>query len=610
METRSIRPLVQIAVLIAVLAILEFTQLHTFSSLDNRMTDYAVRHRAHALKADEDILLVDIDERSLKKMAELEGKWPWPLAVHATLVDLLQAYQPRAIVFDIQFSDRDRLRPESDAYLAEVAQKYSNVFFPMQIINTSSAYNWPFFGEELGFKPAVGMDTESHGSKGLILPLWDIARTGRVGTVNFTEDEDGIGRRYLLRTSLHGWELPSLPAKVAGALGYSLPDDNHIVLHWRGGVRPHKSLSYYDVYWSLNSQEQSIDLQQFRNRIIVIGGTAHGLHDLRATPVASLYPAVEILATAIDNLKNRQFMQYLPGFLPLAVTLAMLAVLLFLFVKYAHPVKIGFGLLAVSAGMLIMGYVAVMARLIVPVVSPLVFLWLYYVIAALLEYRREKWARQRAVNMFSRFLDPRIVHDLVGGNPESAISSRSQQITVLFSDIRGFTSLSENRSAEEILSLLNSYFGRQVKVIFQHGGTMDKFIGDAIMAFWGAPVVQPDHASRAVAAALDMVDSLQKFKQESSEVGESFDIGIGIHSGEAVVGMIGFEERMDYTCIGDTVNLASRIEGQTKGICRVLISAETRALCKDEFDFIDHGSYKVKGREQEAHLYEPRRKSS
>jgi len=287
-----------------------------------------------------------------------------------------------------------------------------------------------------------------------------------------------------------------------------------------------------------------------------------------------------------------------------------ITILMLLFVYHAHPVQIGLGLLAVSAGLLAAGYAAVMARLILPVVTPLVFIWLYYAIAALLEYLREKSARHRAVSMFSRFLDPRVVHELVEGNPESAVSSRSQQITVLFSDIRGFTTLSENRSAGEILDLLNRYFSRQVKVIFEHGGTMDKFIGDAIMAFWGAPVAQDDHAGRAVAAALDMVDALQQFKQESGELGETFDIGIGIHSGEAVVGMIGFEERMDYTCIGDTVNLASRIEGQTKGLSRVLVSAETRALCQDEFDFVDHGSYKVKGREQEAHLYEPRRKSS
>jgi adenylate cyclase len=210
--------------------------------------------------------------------------------------------------------------------------------------------------------------------------------------------------------------------------------------------------------------------------------------------------------------------------------------------------------------------------------------------------------------MFSRFLDPHVVNDLVGTDTSDALKSRSLKITVLFSDIRGFTTLSENRNAEEILSLLNKYFSKQVKVIFQHGGTMDKFIGDAIMAFWGAPVNDPQHALHAVQAALDMSDSVEEFRNELEDIGQVFDIGIGIHSGDAVVGMIGFEERMDYTCIGDTVNLASRIEGQTKGVCRVLVSDETRRQCGEAFDFIDHGFYKVKGREQQVRLFEPRRR--
>jgi adenylate cyclase len=145
-------------------------------------------------------------------------------------------------------------------------------------------------------------------------------------------------------------------------------------------------------------------------------------------------------------------------------------------------------------------------------------------------------------------------------------------------------------------------------VIFRNGGTMDKFIGDAIMAFWGAPVDDPEQARHAVEAALEMCDTLLEFKQQLGEAGEHFDVGIGIHTGPAVVGFIGSENRLDYTAIGDTVNLASRIEGQTKGVARVLVSEETHRLCGEAFDFSDHGFYKVKGRTQEVQLLEPRRK--
>ncbi len=153
------------------------------------------------------------------------------------------------------------------------------------------------------------------------------------------------------------------------------------------------------------------------------------------------------------------------------------------------------------------------------------------------------------------------------------------------------------------MALLNHDFSWQVDVVFRHGGTLDKFIGDAIMAFWGAPDEDAMHAQRAVAAALDMADQLERFKQE---LGKTFDIGI--HTGSAVVGFVGSERRQEYTAIGDTVNLASRIEGQTKDVSRVLVSFETMQACGTAFDFVDHGSYKVKGRAREVRLYEPRRK--
>jgi adenylate cyclase len=213
--------------------------------------------------------------------------------------------------------------------------------------------------------------------------------------------------------------------------------------------------------------------------------------------------------------------------------------------------------------------------------------------------------------MFSRFLDPRVVNDLVT-NQRNLLTegAKSREVTLLFSDIRGFTTLSESHTPEQVVDILNRYFTLQVDVVFRHHGTVDKFIGDCIMAFWGAPLADPDQAKNAVAAALEMAQVLLEFRKGlGPELAEVFDVGIGIHTGPAVVGFMGSQNKLDYTAIGDAVNLASRIEGQTKGVARVLVSAATRERCGDAFDFVERGTYKVKGREQPVQLYEPREKA-
>ncbi|HLD68087.1 MAG TPA: adenylate/guanylate cyclase domain-containing protein, partial [Pseudomonas sp.] len=173
---------------------------------------------------------------------------------------------------------------------------------------------------------------------------------------------------------------------------------------------------------------------------------------------------------------------------------------------------------------------------------------------------------------------------------------------------RNFTTLSERHSAPQIMQLLEHYFSQQVEVLFNYRATLDKFIGDAVMAFWGAPLANPHQAADAIQAALEMLENVERFRQEFGH--PDFDIGIGIHTGSAVVGMVGASQRYDYTAIGDTVNLASRIEGLTKGRARLLVSAATMQACAERFDFVAHGDFQVKGRNEAVTLFEPKRKTS
>jgi adenylate cyclase len=280
-----------------------------------------------------------------------------------------------------------------------------------------------------------------------------------------------------------------------------------------------------------------------------------------------------------------------------------------LFVAFEKKLDVrAIGAVLAAATILFLGASWLLAgRLILlPLLTPLAAAWAFYAAAALSEYLRERRQRQEAVAMFSRFVNPHVVKQLL----DQGVQTARREVTLLFSDIRGFTTLSETRSPEEVVTLINRYFSLQVDVVWRHGGTLDKYIGDCIMAMWGAPLDNPQHARSAVACALDMADTLQVFKRELGAEHLEFDVGIGLHSGPAVVGLIGSDKRREYTAIGDTVNLASRIEGLTKDAKRrILVSKDTAELCGDAFEFVSCGTFPVKGRAQPVELLEPRRKS-
>jgi adenylate cyclase len=601
-----------IALAAVLLIVLNSVWLNLFSTLDNRLSDLFVRQVAQKLSPDPDIVIVDIDEASLAAMQDTAGSWPWPRAVHGELLQGIARQQPRAIVFDIMFSEPDRYRPESDQFFNEVLHELHNVYFPMAQLEGNQSLGVPLaeLAKVIAIPHAPDADPNA---RAILLPPQAIAtESWRVGLINFTEDKDGIARKHELHRNISGWQLESLPVRVMRDLGYAIPQQADIILHWRGDSQAYKHISYSELYADQSRQKPQRDAHELTGKIIIIGTTATGLHDIRATPISSLYPGVAILATALDNLKNQRYLHAAPAYFTPLLAMLLIAIQLPLFVRCRLDVfRIGGALLLLSSALLAAQYFAMTRLYNAALITPLLFGWGFYFAAALSEYLREKRSREQTVRIFNRFLDPRVVSSLVAqGETPQSLSGRARDITVLFSDIRGFTTLSEKRSPEEIVSLLNRYFSLQVDIIFRHGGTLDKFIGDAIMAFWGAPQDDPQHAQHAVAAALKMEQSLLRFKEELGEDGKDFDVGIGIHTGKAVVGFIGSDARMDYTAIGDTVNLSSRIEGLTKGVARILVSSDTVAHCKDAFDFSPTGSYKVKGRVQEVELFTPAKVST
>jgi adenylate cyclase len=597
-----------LAIVVLVAAALELFALRWLRPIENRVLDAFVRMQAAQLAPDPDIVLVEIDEKSLAAMQPDAGRFPWPREVYADLIAGLAAQKPRAIVFDIMFSEPDRFRPQSDRAFVEAVQHHKNIWFPMLRLDASLDSR----GERAAdLAWALGLvrdrNADPNARIAVVPPLALPPELWRAGTINYLEDADGVGRRYAIRTSVRGWQLFSLPARLALDLGWPLPDREDMMLAWRGGSGAFPRVSFSDLYEDFNRSQRRRPANEFSGKIVIIGASAAGLGDLRVTPLSSVQPGAEILGTAIENLKNGRSMSRVPPELPAAAALLLVALLYWAFRRNIDAARSGAALAAASIAIAGGAWAAAGRLLLAPVVAPLAAGWLFYFGAALAAYLRERRARAEAIAMFSRFVNPHVVKTLVeaGGLPPG----QSREVTLLFSDIRGFTSLSETRKPEEVVALLNRYFSIQVEVIFSHGGSLDKFIGDAIMAFWGAPLEEPAHARRAVACALDMAAALERFKEEAGEVARNFDVGIGIHSGPAVVGLIGSEKRREYTAIGDTVNLASRIEGLTKDAGRrILVSADTVRLCGDAFDFVSCGSYKVKGRTQEVELFAPKRK--
>jgi adenylate cyclase len=609
------------------------------ADLEARSYDLRSRWTADASRAHPDIVVVAIDENSLDVYRDRLGRWPWSRDVHATLIEYLHAAGARLVVFDILFPEPDLRDPEADRNFAEVIAASGRVVLPMTFTpgDAVEASRW---SERRGRREddalrrlALGSDGGSEARRAYAEPPWTFFLAGAVavGDASIDPGEDGVLRHYGPAIGYGGDLYPSLalaaaraaePERFGGPVSVedralavgtvTLPADRgRLVLRWRGPYQGKGGSTYpvFPAFHVLNSVEQvlagdtpDVPFERFEGKIVLVGVTGAGLQDARSTPLRPLEPGVHLHATALDNLLSGDPIRAaspLQGgalvlFSGLAVGLAA-----------AIPSSVA---LAAAASLLLLLILAgltgtaLAAGLWLPLAAPVLAGVVAYAGATATGYMVEGRERRRVREIFGRYLAPEVVRRLAEDPAALRLGGDRVQVTVLFTDVRGFTALVERLPAEVTIELLNDYLEAMAEIVFRHGGTLDKFIGDAVMAFWGAPLPDAHHAGRALAAAMEMQQAAERIDRAwaGRGLGQPFAIGVGVSTGEAVVGNVGsLSRKLDYTAIGDTVNLASRLEGLTRQHgAPILVSEATAAAAGLDFEFSDLGEVHVKGKER------------
>ncbi|MBE0365575.1 adenylate cyclase [Pseudoalteromonas ulvae UL12] len=581
-----------------------------FNALDNALFDWQSSVIQADLKSDDNIVVIAIDDMSLNAMTPIAGRWVWPRSVHAELIEGLQPYSVQAIAFDILFIEPDIYRPDDDQYFYEVLQQSPHVFLPILALENHSPLDKPL--HELAsnlplFSALPSTDSSNHT---LLWPSHFNVNKQRLGAINLLKDKDGVARHYALFHQLDHWQVTSLPAAILTYLNIDLPPEKTLRLQWRGAAdTPYKTFHYSTVYQAISAQDEAF-LQQFSGKTILIGTTSAGLYDARHVAVNDNLPGIYILATVLDNISHQHYYQPISVYWIAALCIGVIFMIALIYAYHtAYSQQIVHACLLVFL-ILTIGFYASLWLLKLSVyvafgtvmANTVLTLILFCMVFGYMEYL----SRSKAQQLFGRFLDPNVVKQLLDeGKFNVEQLNQKKQVSILFSDIRNFTTLSEMHDANTILNLLNQYFKSQVDVIFDQHGTLDKFIGDCVMAFWGAPIDDPLHAIHAVRTALAMERNLLAFRASQPAAFQQLEIGIGIHCGDAIVGFIGTEQRVDYTVLGDNVNLASRIEGLTKEHNRILVSEPIMLLAQSEFTFEYQGEFSVKGRHETVKLYTP-----
>jgi adenylate cyclase len=540
--------------------------------------------------APDDIVLVLVDD---KTFTDLRLRWPFPRGEHAKLLDRIDSGDPAVIAFDVQFTEpTNRAREGEPAFLAWASSPQDTA-----LINAVRRA-----GDVVLSTTEVGPDGET-AVLGGDLVLEEVK--ARAANTNLPPDPGGVLRR--IEYSIDG--LVSFPVAVNEiATGEQVDadqfDPDGTLIDYRGPAGTVDSVSYSDVL------EGRVEPTLFTDKIVVIGASAPSLQDVHPTSVAQdeLMSGPEVQANAIATVRDGFPLQHSPDGLDIVLIILMGVATPLVSLRLSPLWSLGTGLL-LGLLYLVVAQLAFASGLVLSVIYPVATLAVSAVITLGVGYILAAFEREQVRSVFARFVPEGVVPDVLARTDDDLrLGGERRDCTILFSDVRGFTTFSETRPAEEVVEILNRYLEEMSDAILSHGGAITAYIGDGIMAVFGAPIEQDDHADRAIEAARSMLD--EKLPSFNRWIGEEkgldpFRMGIGLHSGPVMVGNVGSDRRMEYTAIGDTVNTASRLEGMTKGTPHSLYVADpTRELLRDgktELTYVDEIA--IRGRKSKVKVW-------
>lgn len=609
-------------------------------SLDYRYINYMPKH-----EPSKEIVFIDIDDQSLTSLNERLGRWPWNREVISNALEYVEQGSPKMVLLDILFSENDRNNPEKDKHLAQTVANYKNVSFALSFENFEGVKADRLPASQTPFSISIENYNEKPNKYYLSFtkpfsPLWE--NLNHIHVVNAVKDSDGLFRFTPIFFEYNSELYPSLTLKAVSQYlenpQFKLEDHQLIIknnsekrfiipldakynmpLHFYPDRKQFKTISFDKIY------QNSLDLLQgnisdpekfekelkanFENKIVIVGGSATGLQDLKVTPIDKDYPGALLHGVAISNILQNDHLSVLSSFYKYFFSFFFVLAIYFCFTFVNNAfLKNSLPFLMIGGYAFISFYLFQNNEIQLPLATPILFGLLSYGDGLAYLTFVESKQKKKIMGTLSKYLSPQVTSQLVekGIDPTAEVGHK-KELSILFSDVRDFTTMSERIKAEQVVEMLNFYLAKMTDIVFNNKGTLDKFIGDAVMSFWGAPIEDEKHAYHAVLSAISMRYQLKEInKVFLQKYGIEFKIGIGINTGDVIVGNIGSDKRLDYTVIGDNVNLASRLEGLTKNYdLELLIGERTYHLVKEQVLCRPIDWVQVKGKKEPTKIYEP-----